>query len=210
MEQDPKAPAAPVKPAEVVTEEELRKSLAALETPPAEIVPPVTPVVQTAMVAKVSDRVAAGPEELRKALEVSTVLNDFAGVVGLHVDESLGVLQKAIHEGAQRDLAVVRVLESMQKAITGLADKVEKLGAQPGAPASAAAAAPTVLKKNADGAPDPTQTRKMVLVGLEKMAKAAPMGSPEQMSVIQATAQLESTGTIGEEMLRKALAAAKG
>lgn len=194
----------------VVTEEELRKSLAALEGVAPVVTPPAVPVVETPGVAKAADKIKAGSEELRKALEVSPILKEVTTLLGAHVDTSLETLQKAVHESAQRDLAVIRVLEVLKKAIDGLVEKVATIGAQPGAPVTPPfVASSSVLKKGTDGAVDPVAAKATVLRGLEKLAKSAVMGSVDQSAAIQATAMFESTGQIKDEMLQKALAATK-
>lgn len=201
----------------VVTEDELKKSIQALEAPPAKPEEKVTEtVIETAPLAKTAqERIKEAPESLRKAFEVSATLTEFANLMGVHIDESLNTLKKSVQEGAERDHAFLRVVSDLKKSVETLTEEVKKLGGQPGKPAAAGELTVDekgVLKKSTeagDKKTDPVAARKRILTGLEIMAKSAASGSPEMTEIIHSTAKFESTGSISDEMLRKALAATK-
>jgi len=210
---------------EVVTEDQLLKSIQALETPTKEKDPKKDPEVKIGGLEKTTAKAVAddGSEELKKALEVSDFLTEFAGLIGAHVDASLETLEKGVQAGAKRDLAVLGVLQSMQKSIDALAEQMKAFGAEPaGKPTTKTAGAGEkveVLKKGA--ASDPKEggeedslkkaalTKKHVMVGLSTLAKNAEQGSQDQQSAINATVTFETTGQISDEYLAKAIGAYK-
>lgn len=199
----------------VITEDELRKSIEDLETKPLEAAtPPAQPIIEVTKLEKtVADKLKEAPEPLRKALDVSQTLSDFASVIGLHVDASLGVMQKSLQASADRDLAFLRVVSDLKKSVDSLKEEVAKQGALPGTPAAAApvtVGSDGILKKAVGGSDktvDPTVLRKSILTGLERMAKTADAGSVDQSRAISAVAKFESTGQISDEMLKQALSA---
>jgi len=139
-----------------VTEDDLRKSLAEIEGKKIPAEPAKDPVVATAVLEKNTRQSIEqhASTELKKALEVSPVLKEIVGSIALHNDAALEVLQKSIHEAAQRDLSVVRGLVELKKSIDANTEAIKLFGT---APAAAPKTTPTavateVLEKNAAGA----------------------------------------------------------
>lgn len=205
-----------------VTEEDLLKSLTDLETKkPAEGEVKTDPVVEVAPLEKTAkDAIAeTASEELKKALDVSSVLREVVSLLGGHQDVSLGALQKSIQAGAERDLAVIRVLGDLKKSIDENTAAIKAFGQEPGKPAAAAAITVTttdVLEKSVKEAPagkpaeQAAAVRRKVLVGLETLAKSASDAGDNAaaMSISHATAKFESAGEISDQLLAKAVAAA--
>lgn len=193
---------------ENVTEEDLRKSLAQLEGKKEEEKKPAEPVVVTTKLEKTASQTVAdtASSDLKKALEVSDVLREVTNLQGLHVDNALEALQKSIQDGAERDFAVIRVLQSMQKSIQDLGAKIEEYGKLP-APKTVGPVTTTkeqVLQKNAGtgqaGDEKKGPTKGQVLVVLEKMAKSAP-SEGEASKYTNALVKFDSTGQISDQML---------
>lgn len=210
-------------PAEgLVKEEDLLKSLNELEAKQPEADEKKDETVETTVLEKTAKDVVeeTASEDLKKAIDASSVLREFTGLMGSHVDKSLEQLQKSIQGSAERDLAVIRVLEGLKKSIDDNTAAIKAFGQEPGKPAADAGVTVTkdeVLEKTAkddktvDGKkPDPAATRKQVLVGLESLAKtAADAGDMQTAQQIgHATAKFESAGEITDELLAKAINAA--
>jgi len=199
---------------ETISEEDLRKSLEALETPKEEgKEEPKDPNVETATVKTAADVVKEeGSEELKKALEISDVLTEFAGLIGAHVDQSIEVLQKSVHEAALRDLSVVKVLESLRKSLDENTEAIKAYGEQPGKPATTtkpSTGETEVLQKGAEDGDkqiDPEKLKQQVTIGLEHLVKSA-KEAPERQAFTNAAIAFESTGQINDAVLQKAIGA---
>jgi len=218
--QTPQTPASVIPAGEKVTLEEMQKSLDALEgktpAPPA----PVEQKVETAPLKKTADAVSTSASpDLKKALEVSSALKEIVDLQGLHIDASLTEMKKSVDAAATRDLSFMKVLESMQKSIKELGEKVEKFGQTPTAPV---AGAPTTKPEDilAKGAPSGVVTppstvqaeaakinltRGQVLTSLTKLAKSAPEGSGDAQAFTQALVKFESASKISDAMLAAVL-----
>lgn len=196
----------------VVTEEFLIKSLTDLETKvPAVQKDPETPTVAVETLTKsAADALAAqSSAPLRKAIEVSEVLRETVEILGDHVDQSLAALQKSIQSGAERDLAIVRVLGDLRKSIDANTEQIASLMNAPAAPAATRPVTVTtgqVLTKSVQptqtpaASVDPRAVRQTVLNGLETLVKSA-AANKDQASVArysQALVKFESTGTISD------------
>lgn len=199
---------------EVVTEEDLLKSLEKLEGKQDKPDEKKEQVVKTPELKKSAQDEVNGSGGLRKTLEVSAFLKSFSETIGLHVDQSLGTLQKSIADGAQRDLAIVRVLESLQKSIDGLKTEMAKFGDKPASTPKTISAGngSSILEKSGvkeEKISTPDDTKKMVLAGLEKLAKAEKPGSPAYNRITSTVVKFESTGQISDVDLRNAMSSYK-
>lgn len=199
----------------VITEEALQKTLAELEGAVEEIKPPADPKVVIEPLRKTAAETVAdnGSEVMRKALDVSTVLREHVGLVGIHVDEALESMHKSLQNAAERDFAIIRVLERQGETIEELRKTIEEFGKQPTAPAAARKANTVVvdvLKKTAGvGADERKITRDQVKQGLEMLAKTAGAGTPDFMRYVTAISKFESTGQIADRDLLEATKAVK-
>jgi hypothetical protein len=187
-----------------VTEEDLMKSLKEVAgTAPDPDKTPEKKVVFTRLTKSFQDTLKekASPEMV-KALELSPFLQEFAGIVGSHVDGSLEQLTKSINGAAERDMVTVEALVALKKSIDDNTAAVQKFGEQPGA--AAAAAAVTVGKDElltksiaTDGKTvDGQLVKKNILKGLEALAKSHKPGTPEQSKWSQTLVRFESTNQI--------------
>lgn len=202
----PEAPETPV--AETVIEEaDLLKSVQAIESkakgeePAAEPATPAEPKVKTAAVEKsLKDTIEdEGSEDLKKAIEVSPVLKEFADLVGLHVDGALKTLEKSLNGAAERDLAVVGALEALSK-------RIESFGDEPAAPAKdrPVTTKEQPLAKSADAPADPTEPeqpgnaipREGLFSALESLVKSAGNDRALADRWTSAMVRLDSTGTL--------------
>jgi hypothetical protein len=196
----------------VVTEEDLLKSIQDLEAKAADT--PKTPkppsVAQVALAKSTTDAILeeAAPET-RRALDVSDVLTDLVGLLGKYNDDALGTMQKSINAGAERDLAMVKVLGDLKKSVDDMGKKLEKFGGEPRQARSATAE--DLLHKAAPVQRiDPTTTRRSIVQGLEHLVKSLPSSDPRVGEFIQAAIKFESTGQIEDRHIQaaqKALAA---
>jgi len=210
----------PNKQVVVVTQDELLKSLknaagiTDAPAPNAEIVPvaaQVPAVVPAAEVLKTK-----GSEGLRKALEVSETLSEFAELMTDHIDATLTELRKSVQQGSDRDLLIVKAIEGMKKSLDANTAELVKYGN--GVVATDAARLSggkvTVLRKNANGEPaeeiqvDPSQLRKHVQKGIEKLMKGMEPGSPELANLTRNTSLYEAGGKVPEAFIKEALKAA--
>jgi len=198
---------------QVVTTDDLRKSLEALEGKTPEPQPAKVEVKVEKLGKSVADTLKTSSESLRKALDVSEVLGDFAGAIGTHVDSAIEVMEKNVQAQAENQNAVVRVLETLAKSMNDLREEVKLLGKQPGPAAvtqnTAGTTTTEVLEKSATGGSkvDPKQARTALLSGLETLIKSMPAGSPDANKYIQAVSKFESTGKIEDSILQQALKA---
>jgi len=209
---------------EVVTAEDLLKSLKELEGKTDAPAPKKEPVVEKTKVpttAEAIEEVKTG--SLRKALDVSGALDEFCSTIGDHVDNVVETLQKAVNGSAERDHAIIRVLKDLRKSVDDLTTKVEAFGKTPAAvpktkTAASGAEKTEVLEKGVaigeeKGDEDPkviaTRTRKQVLDGLDTLVKSVKIGSSEQQEYINAAVKFEVTGQISNQMLHKAISAYK-
>jgi len=187
---------------ETITEEDLTKSLQALEGKPAAAAEEIKPkVVATAALAKsAAEHIADNAsEELRKSLDVSAVLGEAVSLLGAHVDNSLEALQKSASAAAQRDLAVLGAFENLMKKVDDLAAKLEEFG-KGVATAPKSNATVRVLEKSVQGDQggkgneEKPLTRGVVLDVMSNLAKSAQAGSMEAKRWTQATIKFETTG----------------
>lgn len=199
----------------VITEESLQKTLAKIEgvkeepkaTPEPEVA--IEPLKKTAA----ETVVEKGSEQLRKALDVSDVLREHVGLIGLHIDGALETMHKSLQASAERDYAFTRIVEKFAGEIEELRKTIEAFGKEPTAPASERAVRThpvDVLKKSADAADGAGRvTRSQIQAGLEKLAKACAPGSTEFSRWTQVVAKYESTGQISDADLLEASKAIK-
>lgn len=207
--------AAEQKAPEAISEEDLLKSITDLQAkaePKAE--EKKEPELTTAKLDKtVADTVKEkGSETLKKSIDVSDSLTEFAAIVGLHVDRSLTALEKSVNEGAKRDMAFLTVLKDLKKSVDDLSEKVAAMGNAPTAPLTKTAASDgKVLEKSATLAAgekkvDPSALRSNIAQGLIELTKSAT--DPNQASHWgQVAAKFESTGTIDDTSMKKAIVA---
>lgn len=202
----------------VVTEEALLKSLTDLEVKAVNTAPAAAPAVAVETLQKsASDTLTdmASPN-LRKAIDVSEVLEESIALMGVHVDRSLEALQKSIQGSAERDFAIVRVLGDLRKSIDANSEAIAKLLDQPGAPASTRPVTVDngqVLTKSTTTSPVATPTkdhkdiRQGVLNGLERLVKSATANGSEGARLSAALIKFESTGVISDADMAAALKA---
>lgn len=197
----------------VVTEEDLLKSIKALETkvdePEPDVVEPKVEVETLGKTAAETIKEGAS-DKLKKALDVSEALTEITGLLGSHVEAGIEALAKSVQGSAERDLAFTRVLLDMKKSIDDLGEKITSFGEAPSTPVSkqAPAATETELLVKTSGVSggnkkdlDPRVFRKQISGGLEQLAKKADKGSPEATKYINAAVKYESTGVIEDLML---------
>lgn len=195
-----------------VTEDDLLKSLIDLEgkKPEEKKSAAETKVEIAALEKTAADKIKEeGSEELKKALDVSSALSEITSLLGAHVDDSLQTLQKSLQASADRDQKFVAVLESFQKSIAELSEKIAAFGGQPEKkPAVKVDAGKTeVLKKSidSDGAKVPGEegniTRIQVLGTMERLAKSTDAGTEDSNRWINAAVKFESTGQINNKDL---------
>lgn len=201
----------------VVTESDLQKSLERLEgKKPGKTDAPPTVTAGVAERKTVEQTVTEkGSEQLRKAIDASSVLAEFTQLVGLHIDEALDVLQKSVQQAAVRDLSVIGLFEGLKKSMedgfTAVGSKLTELAAQPARPVGKAAltARPSQIAarpgEGAEGEHEdaPEVTRQQIGQALFELAKSA--DGSEKGGLMQAVATFESTGKCSDQVLRKAL-----
>lgn len=203
----------------VVTEEALLKSLTDLEAKavaPAAAAPP-TVAVETLQKSASDTLTDMASPNLRKAMDVSEVLEESIALMGVHVDRSLEALQKSIQGSAERDFAIVRVLGDLRKSIDANSEAIAKLLDQPGAPASTRPVTVDngqVLTKSVSAASAPAapakdhkDIRQGVLNGLERLVKSATTNGSEGARLSSALIKFESTGVISDADMAAALKA---
>lgn len=206
------------KTAETVTEEELLKSVEALEAKtekkPEEEDPEKK--VETQILEKTVSEVVEekASEELKKALEISETLAEFAGLIGAHVDESLEALQKSVAAAGDRDLAFLKVLTALKKSMDGMREEIAKFGEQPGTAKSVLTDEKTdkteILQKTVDDgekAKDPVRAKKQIQMGLDTLAKSAE--EAERPHFLNAAVKFESTGHVEDIDALRAMQALK-
>jgi len=212
--------AAPNKQVQVVSQDELLKSLknaAGITEEPAanaEIVQVAAQVPAAAPAAEVLK--TKGSEGLQKALDVSDVLSEFAQVMTDHIDATLTELRKSVQQGSDRDLLIVKAIEGLKKSLDTNTEEIKKYGAGVAASTTARQTGGTVtlLRKAAAGDQpeevqlDPVQLRKHVQRGIEKMMKGMAAGSPELANLTRQTSLYEAGGKVPESFIREALKAA--
>ena len=194
---------------EALTEDSLLKSIQDLEAKKEEPKSDPEPDVKTAELEKSAKEAVEtnASEDLKKALDVSETLKEFADLIGTHVDDSLTALQKSVQSGAERDLAIVRVLKSLGEKVEALGERIEAYGQEPTSPAKARevkAKAEEVLEKSAktedgkeDGKPDFKIARGNILEGLESLVKNA--DSPDDANkYTHSLIKFETTGELSE------------
>lgn len=216
-----------------LSEEQLLKNLATMEGEEEEELDedgkkkekkvPAEKSVATARLSKSASEVIRerGSGDLRKALDVSGVLNEVVALMGAHTDEALETLQKSINASAQRDLKVITVLEKLHKSVGDLAERLENFGKAPAGKPAAERSAGKVevipLRKSAGGADGGGEqtpvTRQQVISTLERLAKNAQ--GPDRDQLIRSTIKFESSGQISnadlvmvQEELKKSVRAA--
>lgn len=205
--------------AQVITEEDLTKSLAELEGKKIEIVNP-DPVVRVEPLAKTAlDTLGEmGSENLQKALDVSEILDEVVSLMGVHVDRSLEAMQKSLQASAERDGASIRVLERLSKAIEDNTAAMNKVLDKPGSPAATRPITTDtgqILSKatgidegsRGDKTPDVKALRKRITDGLDILTKAVKPSSSEASRLANALVKFESTGSISDSDVQAALRA---
>lgn len=202
----------------VVSEEDLLKSLTDLETKAKPAAESGGELVQVGSLKKsASDTLGElASENLRKAIDVSEVLDEAIALMGVHVDRSLESLQKSIQAGAERDHAIVRVLGDLKKSIDANTEAMAALLDTPAAPAAmrpvTTPAGQVLMKSTTSPAPqaqatkDPKQIRDGVLAGLERLVKST-TNSGEASRLSSALIKFETTGTISDADMAAALKA---
>lgn len=199
-----------------ITEEELKKSIEELapvkEDEKKEEV--VKEVVVTPIMKKAEETLKEKASiPLQKSLEVSNVLAEFAGVMGLHVDACIETINKSLDQAGQRDLAFLKVMQKFGEKLDELGAKVDKFGEKP-LPAQTKIVSKDgeVLEKSAAEKPKspaktPADARKLILKTLEKKALEQKPNSSEFGKYQRATTKFESTGVIDDEMLAEVVEA---
>jgi hypothetical protein len=207
---DPKATAAAGAGTETVTEEQLLKSLQALEGKPTEPAAATTQTVVVEPLGKTTVQAVTdgASEQLKKALDVSAPLKEVVTLIGLHNDTTLQSLQKSLQGAAERDLTTIKVLEKLAKSLDDNTAAVKEFGKQPVTTPAARATEvlPTqVLNKSTtggkEGEPNPAQVRKNVVAGLELLVKSCQPGTTEASKWIRTVSMFESTGKINDQDL---------
>lgn len=199
----------------VISEEDLLKSIQELESDaektPTKPQPPTVEKVELKKSTADSLREQA-TGATKRALDVSDVLTDLVGLMGKHNDDALTTLQKSINAGAERDLAIVKVLVDLKKSVEVLTDRIETYGQEPRRPRSRLSK-DDVLEKSTDGGPvklDPRTAKRQITQGLEILAKSLAPTDPKYMDVQQAAIRFEATGVIDDRYIaaaQKALSA---
>jgi len=213
---------------ERITVEDLTKALEKLAKEGKTEVPAATQVT-TAPLKKTAEEVLKeqATQPLRKALDASSALQEFATIMGLHVDESLQSMQKSIDQAAERDLYVTQTLAkcvevladvvarvdeaienpALAEEVKDLAKKIEEFGDKPVQKPKSQQA--QVLQKTVEEpAEKPALDRKGIVSALETLAKSTTNPS-EATELLGAIATFESTGKINDQMLFKAMQASK-
>lgn len=201
----------------VVTEEDLVKSLTDLEGKVEEVkAESATSVTIEPINKSTVDAIKDfGSETLRKSLDVSEVLDEVVTLMGAHVDETLATLEKSIKGAADRDMAMIRVLETLKKSIDSNTAAIDGLLNAPAAPAATrpiTTAEGQILTKSVTAEKDPaapqnaTDLRKSVLGGLEKLIKSTG-DKGEASRISNALVKFESTGEISDQDMSAALKA---
>lgn len=194
-----------------VTEDDLLKSIKALEGKKEEPAKEPEPKIETVTLKKSIDVVREGlSPEAAAAIEISPVLREVTSKLSKHVDDSLEALGKSLAGAAERDLAFAGVVTSLVKSIDALSAKVEEMGKGViAAPKTLTAKPEEILAKSVapngqEPAPktvDANILRKQVTDGLEVLAKKYTPGSHESMRYVQAAAAYEATGKINDAVL---------
>ena len=195
-----------------VTEDDLLKSLTDLEgKKPEDKKSAADKKVEIAALEKTAaDKIKEdASEELKKALDVSSALAEITSLLGAHVDDSLQTLEKSLQASAERDQKFVAVLESFQKSIAELSEKIAEYGGQPAKkPAAKTDTGKTeVLQKSVDGdgekppGEEGNITRVQVLGTMERLAKSTDAGTEDSNRWINAAVKFESTGQINNKDL---------
>jgi len=199
---------------EVITETDLLKAIKDLETAPivkTDEVKPEPKVETTALAKSTADVLKGGSDGLRKVLDVSETLREVVGLIGTHVDSVIQPMEKSIQAGAERDLAIVRVLADLKKSIDANTLAITKFGEVPGAAKTpeTTTAKSEILAKSLNGKQEPkpadaSEVKRQVSRGLEILAKSFKPGSQENQDYMRAAIQFESTGKITDQMLSAA------
>lgn len=149
----------------------------------------------------------------QKAVDVSEFLQEMTSAVGEHIDQAVQSMEKSLEAGANQNLAIVRVLEKMQKTISDLGEEVKKIGNAPTQPASQrtpSTPATEILLKGADDKEKSVPvTRNRVISILQQMMKSAEKGSSEEKQLTIALAGFESSGRLGDGIAQQVLAELK-
>jgi len=201
---------------QIVTQEDLLKTMNELSgkapEPAKEVVPEAETVTLTSTLEKtIGER---GAETLKKALDVSPVLKDLAGTMGVHVDTVLQTFGKHINDQAKVNMAIVGAFSELKKSIDANTEAIKAMGAAPGAPAAAAGTevvATEVLTKTADKQTkiDPKAAKEQIVLGLETLVKSMKPGDNKAAQYQAALIKFDSTGQISDAMLAEALKATK-
>lgn len=202
-----------VEEAPTVTEVELEKALALLEGKAIkdnEV--PVEPTVKIPALERTAQEavMSLASNSLKKALDVSSALDEVVALLGAHVDRSLATLQKSIQSAANRDLSIVQALKKMQESIDENSKQVAKMLGQPSASKSKlAVSSGDVLEKSYEAHTpkqlSPRDLRKSVTEGFERAIRAAGANTGEGLRLVASLVKFESTGSISDEDANKVL-----
>jgi len=206
----------------MVTTDDLLKAIKELDpsTTKTPVTEPAKTEVRVAQLAKSVDTLkdALSPET-KKALDVSSVLEDLTKGITTSVDKIIEPLNKSIQEGAERDLAFIGVLKELKKSIDENTAAVKAFGKTPAStPRTPSTTAKELLAKSIDANGkeiptkaakdlDPLMARRLVGQGLEKLVKSFQPRDPAAQEYINAAVKYETTGQISEYMLAKSLEA---
>lgn len=197
------------KEVQVLTESDLLKSIQALD-PTTKVAPEPepTPQVKTAALNKSLNETIKtnGSDNLRRVLDVSSALRDFSDVVGQHIGELIEPMNKSIQAGAERDLAIIKVLQSLQKSIDDNTKAIKAFGKTPldGKTPGVTTTKADLLQKSVSSQPveiDPARAKRLVSAGLERLVKSLPPGDSRAQEYINAAVQFEATGQISDAMM---------
>lgn len=197
--------------AKMVTAEDLTKTLKEIEGVKEEPKPEPESKPETLQLKKSAEVMKDAPEKLRKAIEVSDVLDEFTKTMGLHVDSLTEMMEKTVNGQANVSLGIVRALESMKKSIDSLSEQVKTFGELPGRPAGAGKAKASDIaepEKKQDGM-SVAQARTRILEGATKLAKSASPGTPDSQYWTNVAVKFETSGHIEQTDLKKVLEASK-
>lgn len=198
---------------QVITEEELLKSLKDLEEKATEAVQEEqTATLAASTLAKSMDSIRENASaSTRRALDVSDVLTDIVGLMAQHNDTALSSMQKSVNAAAERDLAVVRVLGDLKKSVDDLKGEVKKYGEAPNIPRMPRRE--EVLNKSIGQKTeeaDPRLAKRQIAQGLELLTKSVKPDDPKCSEYAGAAIKFETTGQISDNMLRLAQRALAG
>lgn len=196
---------------EKINEDDLMKSLRELEATPEVKEEVKEPVVEaTKLEKKVADTIEEnGSETLKKSLDVSDSLSEFASLIGDHMDTSLQVLQKSIQQSAERDASFIKIMTTQSAQIEALTKSLAEFGEKPtGTTKTKTSVEKTeVLEKSVSGdggSKEPRITKPQIMTGLLELQKNATDPNQKQ-EYTNALVTYESANHIEDHMLQKSI-----